>query len=151
MSWSWVLFRQQKHEEALALLERAAQRAPDSAVVQAALGDVHRAMGATAQAREAYAKALSADPRAPQALYGTGLIELMDGNAPRAVELLGQALEMRPGQVAWREDLARALAAAGRFAAAADQMDLYLVSGRAPAQRREALMRDAADWRRRSR
>jgi arylsulfatase A-like enzyme/tetratricopeptide (TPR) repeat protein len=151
MSWSWVLFRQQKYDEALGLLQRADEKAPGSPVVLSALGDVHRAMGKGSEAREAYGKALAADPRAAQALYGTGLIELMEGNAPRAVDLLGRAIELRPAQAAWREDLARALAADGRFAAAADQMDLFLVSGRAPADRREALVRDAEAWRRRGR
>jgi choline-sulfatase len=150
MAWSWVLFRLQRHDEALGILQRARDVAPSSAAVDLATGDVSLAAGKIDEAREAYERVLKGDPRSAQALYGLGFIALKSGGAG-AVEMIGKALELRPEQAAWREDYAHALASAGRFGPAADQMDLYLTSGQAPAARRESLRQEAAGWRRRAR
>ncbi len=150
MAWSWALFRLERHDDALGVLQRAREVAPSSPAVDLATGDVSLAAGKLDAAHEAYSRVLKGDPRSAQALYGLGLIALKNGE-PGAAEMIGKALELRPDQAAWREDYAHALAGAGRFGPAADQMDLYLTSGQAPAPRRESLRLEAAGWRRRAR
>ncbi|MGH9869954.1 MAG: sulfatase-like hydrolase/transferase [Candidatus Polarisedimenticolia bacterium] len=149
MAWGWSLFQLQRNAAALEALMRARDLAPGAAPVDVALGDVYLAMGRRDEARDAYRRALRADAGTAQALYGIGVLDLGDGQAPGAVEMLEKALALRPGQAAWREDYARALAAAGKFSAAADQMDMYLTSGRVPADRRDSLRQEATAWRRR--
>lgn len=147
MSLGWVKFQQGKLEDALAALQRARDLAPDAAELQAALGDVQYAMGNLADARTSYQLAIKAAPGLAAGYYGLGLIELKQGEAARALDLIARAVTLNPGKAAWREDLARALAATGRYEAAATELQRYLDSGQAPKERRNELQALMARYR----
>ncbi|HZI94843.1 MAG TPA: sulfatase-like hydrolase/transferase [Patescibacteria group bacterium] len=148
MSLGWVRFLQGKHDEALATLRRAQEIAPDAPELQVAMGDVELALGQVDEARASYEKGLRLAPRLAGAYYGLGLIETKQGDAGRAVQLMAQAVSLNPERVEWREDLARALARAGRHAEAAGEIEKYLSSGRAPAERVDELRKQAQSYRR---
>jgi tetratricopeptide (TPR) repeat protein len=62
----WVLFRQGRVDEALPLVERAAEALPEEPVVQYHAGMVNRAAGNYGRARELLEKALSSESSFPQ-------------------------------------------------------------------------------------
>ena len=147
MNLGWVRFLQGKHEEALATLRRAQEIAPSAPELLVAVGDVELALGQVEEARASYEKGLRISPRLAGGYYGLGLIEIKQGDAGRAVQLMSQAVSLNPERVEWREDLARALARAGRFADAAGELEKYLASGRAPAERLDELRKQARSYR----
>ncbi len=149
MGLGWIRFRQGRHEEALKLLEQARDVAPQASEVALAMGDVLLSMGRHAEARVAYEVGLEGAPQAASGWYGLGAVELQAGDASRAVQHFERAVALNPARPAWREELARALAKSGRYAAAASELERYLASGRVPADRLQALREEAAGYRRR--
>src|SRR5262249_3112716 len=141
MSLGWVRFRQGKHPEALAALQRAQELAPDAPELAVAMGDVELALGQVAEARASYEKSIKMAPRLAGGYYGLGLIESHDGDPDKALRLMQQAVALNPERVEWSEDLARALARAGHYTEAASELERYLSSGHAPAERLDELRR----------
>ncbi len=70
------------------------------------------------QAAALYGEILAADPRQADALHMLGVTKLQTGDAAGAVELIAQAVELRPPAAAMHNDLGLALHAMGRFDAA---------------------------------
>jgi len=147
MDLGWVRFRQGRHEEALQALERARRIAPQAVQISLALGDVQSAAGRLDEAQASYMRGLQADPRAAPGYYGLGLLELRRGDPAKAVELFKRALALAPDKLAWHEDLARALARAGQYDAAAAELRQYLASGQVPAEKRDALQQQIEEYR----
>jgi arylsulfatase A-like enzyme/Tfp pilus assembly protein PilF len=147
MDLGWVRFRQGKHEEALQALEHARRIAPQAAQISLAIGDVQTAAGRLDEAQASYMRGLQADPRAAPGYYGLGLIELRRGDPAKAIELLKRALTLAPDKLAWREDLAHALARSGQYAAAAAELRQYLASGQVPPEKRDALQQQIEEYR----
>ncbi len=150
MNLGWVLFRLDRKEDALDALEKARAIAPQLPDLQVATGDVLFSLGRLPEARTAYENGIKSAPRLAGGYYGLGLIALKEGDASKAVTLLGDAVELRPENAAWREDLARALAGVGRYGEAADQLEKYLATGKVPAARRDAIQRDLRKYRSRN-
>jgi tetratricopeptide (TPR) repeat protein len=68
----------------------------------------HHRAGRLEAAVAAYEKVLAADPNNPQALHWLGLLRNQQGDAARAVELMGRAVALRPSAPAFHVNLAEA-------------------------------------------
>ncbi len=90
---------------------RAADLAPRSPKALNTLGTLLQAVGATAAARDAYRRAVDADPDAAYALNNLCYLSLVEGDEPRAVTECEAALAIDPVLDAARHNLARARAA----------------------------------------
>jgi predicted Zn-dependent protease len=74
-----------------------------------------RDLGESARAVGWYERAIEIDPIAPEIKVELAEIVLLQGDAHHSVELLAQALELRPGQADWWLLLAEALEADGQL------------------------------------
>ena len=148
MNLGWARFRQQKHEEALAAIEKARTLAPQAAELHVAAGDVLMALGRLDEARAAYSEAAKLSPRLAGAYYGLSLIEGQQGDPGKSLSLIRTAVSLNPDRIAWREDLGRALARTGRYSDAAVELERFLASGQAPSERRDELRREIEKYRR---
>jgi tetratricopeptide (TPR) repeat protein len=84
-----------------------------------------RALLATGNARDAFARAqqaLALAPRQPEVLYVLGLSCLAVGAADAGIGLLGTAVAARPQDAGYRSALGRAMAGAGRLGEAAEHL-----------------------------
>lgn len=72
--------------------------------VQAVEASTPQASRATllAGARRDFSRALELDPSHPRAIFGLGVVASIQGNFPRAVDLLSQAIELAEGDEAFR-------------------------------------------------
>jgi len=95
-----LAIRDQRWSEAAAQFAMAGVKFPQSAEAQFRLGVVAEARGATAEARDAYVRALELDPKHLGSLLD--LAALLDGTeaADQAVPLLQRALQAGPGLTA---------------------------------------------------
>src|SRR5262249_43191959 len=75
--------------------------------------------GALDDAARAYQGVLAEDPDQADALHLLGLIAHQRGDSPRAVELIGRAVALRPGVAAYHANLAEAYRALGQLDRAA--------------------------------
>ena len=85
-----------RYEQAVEHYRQALAQKADAAVFLS-LGRVYKKMGATKQAREAFAAALSGDEVRAQAANELGLIEVRQGALERAVDYFAIALKAAPG------------------------------------------------------
>lgn len=85
-----------RYEQAVEHYRRVLATKADAAVFLA-LGRVYEIMGATEQARQAFAAALSGDEVRAQAANALGLLEVRQGALERAVDHFAMALKAAPG------------------------------------------------------
>ncbi len=143
-------FRERRIDEALPLLERAAERGKDNAQVQSALG---RALVAILnerrstdngselllKARAPLARAVELDANSSYAAGMLGYVELAIGSdVPRAVSLLERAVTLAPSREQYRLMLAQALIRLREFKRATDQLGPLVASGRSAEIRDDA-------------
>src|SRR5690349_18228315 len=81
---------------------------------------VHHQAGELEEAERLYAKALAANPDDPDALHLLGLVKLQAGQPPLALELIGQAVTLRPLSTLFRLNQAAAFEMVGELRQAAD-------------------------------
>jgi predicted O-linked N-acetylglucosamine transferase (SPINDLY family) len=82
--------------------------------------------GETAGAEALYLQVLRIQPRNAAALHMLGVLATQSGNAPRALELIGQSLALDPKQAGAHSNLGHALMGLGRHAEAVDCFDRAL-------------------------
>ena len=92
-----LLLSDGRADEALASVNAAAERHPDSAPALFALGRVQVARRQPAAAIAAYREVLRLNPRATEAKVALGQLELMQGRPDVSVALAGEALANEPG------------------------------------------------------
>jgi Flp pilus assembly protein TadD len=143
-------FRDRRIQEAMPLLERAAERGQGDGFVQTALG---RALVATVaeqgtpelrsevlrQARVPLAKAVELDENSPYAAGLLGYVELALGSdLARAVSLLERAVRLAPSREQYRLMLAQALIRQREFQRATEHLGPLLATGRSAEVRDDA-------------
>ena len=79
--------------------------------------ELHMA-GRQQQAGQIYQQILAADPEHADALHLTGVLSLQRKLYPRAIDLIGQAIAIRPGQAKYHSNLGNALRDSGQYQAA---------------------------------
>ncbi|MEZ5329486.1 MAG: tetratricopeptide repeat protein [Verrucomicrobiales bacterium] len=123
----WIIYKQQDYPRALALLREAAAKAPDDAGMQYRLGIAAYAMGETAQAQTAFAKAVSSETDFPEkedarkhlTLLGDGATETQAQVDDASVADLQAIVKDRPNDPVILMRFAAALENESRFAEAA--------------------------------
>jgi tetratricopeptide (TPR) repeat protein len=108
-----------RHDEAIARLVRAAEIDPESLEVQRLLGRTYHAQGKTAEAEEAYRRALALNDRDAWTLNYLGLVLLETARPDEALPLLIQAVELRKDVAEFHNTLGLALEQQGHLDAAA--------------------------------
>ena len=125
---------------AVALLEEALARAPESIEVYAELARVHALEGRPAEALAVWERAARAVPGSARARHGVGAALLALGRDPEAGEWLEQAFHLDNHDVEIAVDYARVLARAGHVTQARDLLRQVLAAspghGRALAAQR---------------
>jgi cytochrome c-type biogenesis protein CcmH/NrfG len=132
----------------MALLERAAEIAPDAASVQSAYGRalVRRAERNPSDEAALYGRAVSVLTRAleldrasvPTAVTLAAVLLSRGTDAARAVDLMRRVVQSMPGRENYRLLLARALAAHGDYAAAIDLLGPLVARASRPEMREAA-------------
>ncbi|TSC34475.1 tetratricopeptide repeat protein [Corallococcus sp. Z5C101001] len=107
-----LYLRQHRNADARALLEAAAQQAPDHAGVHAGLGELALAENNSLLAQQEFDRAVQLDPNLADAHLGLSRVALLGGDAARAETEANRALELDPhllkdgrlqrGLVLWR-------------------------------------------------
>lgn len=96
--------------EAAQYLERAAQMAPDSPMIQNNLGNVHKLQGHLELAEKFFARALKSDPNLSAAHYGLGSVWELQGREPgRVSECYRTALSLDPHMAEAHQGIGRLL------------------------------------------
>lgn len=116
---SRVLIEQERHEEAVGRLERAADLDPESFQVHRLLGRTYHTQGKTDEAEAAYRRAIEVNERDAWSMNNLGLLFLETERADEALPLLARAVELRQEVPAFHNNLGMALEHTGRFRAAA--------------------------------
>ncbi|NKC13830.1 MAG: tetratricopeptide repeat protein [Gammaproteobacteria bacterium] len=93
-------------ERAQALIQAAAQHAPDNAHIVRSLGDAAKAQGRADEAREHYAKAHTMEPAAPEFIEVLAQAEFECGHVDQARRLLEQGVRKCPTATALKRNLA---------------------------------------------
>ncbi len=78
----------------------------------------HHRAGRLDQAAQFYERILAREPQHPDALHLLGVVAHQRGDHTRGAELIGRAIDVRPGTAAFHCNLADALCSLGRFAEA---------------------------------
>ena len=125
-----------RYEQAVEHYRRVLATKADAAVFLS-LGRVYESMGATEQARHAFAAALSDDEVRAQAANALGLIAVRQGSLERAVDYFAMALKAAPGNHLIAFNLGAAYRDLGQFDEAATfyRLTLRLAPEYAKAQR----------------
>ncbi|MHA7629040.1 tetratricopeptide repeat protein [Corallococcus sp. M7] len=107
-----LYLRQHRNADARALLEAAAQQAPEHAGVHAGLGELALAENNSLLAQQEFDRAVQLDPNLADAHLGLSRVSLLNGDATRAEAEANRALELDPhllkdgrlqrGLVLWR-------------------------------------------------
>ncbi|WP_329585508.1 tetratricopeptide repeat protein [Kitasatospora sp. NBC_01250] len=100
------------------------KREPGNAYLRAVLGHVHAAREEHTAAREAFDRALAADPDLVAALCGRAAVAHQLGDADTALADLRHAVELAPDDPGVRYNHAFALRSAGRWDAALAELDI---------------------------
>jgi Flp pilus assembly protein TadD len=95
--WGEALRSQERYEEAIIPLQRAAESAPENINIRLALGWCFKRVGRIHQAIEALEQALAAEPNEPLLRYNLACYFSLAGNKNRAMRFLSQALSLAPG------------------------------------------------------
>jgi tetratricopeptide (TPR) repeat protein len=122
---------QQRQDDAIERLTRAAQVDPESAEVQRLLARTYREQGKTDEAVEAYRRAIDLNEGDVWSLNNLGLLLLETKRAEEALPLLTQAVELRKNVAEFHNNLGMVLEHTGSFRAAAEAYsDALLVDPR---------------------
>jgi len=116
-----ILARTRRAGEALAVLQRVLEVAPNSAAAWNDLGSLHFAAGHVGSAKDSFDKALALDPDLLIARINLGNALRRLGKTDDAVAVLQRAIAWAPDSAEARDALASALRAAGEGAEAAQQ------------------------------
>jgi tetratricopeptide (TPR) repeat protein len=150
MALGLIDFREQRISDAIPLLERAAERGQDNALIQTALGRALIAalnQRATSdpqadmirKARVPLSRAVELDQNSSYAAAMLGYVELALGSdLPRAVSLLERATQLAPSRDQYRLMLAQALVQQREFERATDHLGSLLATGRSADVRDDA-------------
>jgi Flp pilus assembly protein TadD len=111
-----------KFDRAVSYVDAALARTPDSAELNALLGETLATADRTEAARRAFERALEIDAEQPQALGGLGTLMGVGGDTTSAIDLLGRAADLTPNSEAYRYSAAQLLLAAGSREAAETSM-----------------------------
>jgi superkiller protein 3 len=123
---SRVLIDQQRYDEAIARLTRAADVDPESVEVQRLLGRTYHAQARTDEAVSAYRRAIELNERDAWSLNYLGLVYLETERPDEALPLLIQAVEMRKDVAEFHNNLGLALEQTGHLGAAVTAYDSAL-------------------------
>jgi tetratricopeptide (TPR) repeat protein len=116
---SRVLIDQQRYDEAVEKLTRAADIEPSSTEVQRLLGRAYYAQGKAEEAIEAYGRAIELNELDAWSINNLGLVFLETQRAEEALPLFEKAVELRNNVPAFHNNLGMALEHVGRFGDAA--------------------------------
>jgi Flp pilus assembly protein TadD len=94
--WGEALRSQERYEEAILPLTRAAEASPDDINIRLALGWCFKRVGRLQNAIEALEDALAREPNEPLLRYNLACYFSLAGNKKRALRFLSQTLEMAP-------------------------------------------------------
>ena len=97
------------HYQAIGLVESALESDPDNALYLCMLGMALHEEQRIEEAKQAYERALAAEPGEYRALNGLGIIHLRRGDFAKARELLEKAVALKPSSGEARMNLAQAL------------------------------------------
>lgn len=86
----------QEYEQALTLLEKSIQSAPNYPLTYVFLGLTHQELGRNKEAEKAFRKALAIDPQCSEALLGLGMLLLSQNQLPEAIIYLQKHLDLNP-------------------------------------------------------
>lgn len=114
-----TLYDQGRYDEAASAYRRAAALAPGEAVVWSALGEAlvmaSRKDPLPAEARAAFAKAVSLDPKDPRARYFLAVEKDLAGDHKGAIDQWLALLADTPADAPWRADLVRTIEQVGKI------------------------------------
>jgi tetratricopeptide (TPR) repeat protein len=119
-------------EESVGFWRTQAARHPDFAPVQVRLGLAQRQAGNLTGAREAFERALAADPHAEDAAIGLNGTFRDSGDVPGAVAQMASFLRDNPRCLVCRQNLAADYLTLGRVGDARREIDIVLASGTPP-------------------
>ena len=102
---------------------KALHLSPNLDVVHTALGDLYRATGRFAEAKDAYTEALRINPNSVAALTGIGTNYMLQVIPDQAEKFFRQAIGLHPGDWTAFNSLGRFLFRSGRFAEAAEEYE----------------------------
>lgn len=102
------------------------QAMPEDATSWQLLGTAYVELGKTADAINAFQKAIAADPELPEAHNSLGAISFQAGDRQRGERALREALRLQPAYAQAHNNLANLLAANGRFEEARYHFELAL-------------------------
>ncbi len=126
-----LLIDQQRQDEAVDRLARAAQIDPESAEVQRLLAKTYRDQGKTDEAIEAYRRVIDLNDGDAWSLNNLATLLFENARAEEAVPLLKQAIDARMNVAEFHNNLGLALEATGDLPAAAEAFkDALLVDPR---------------------
>lgn len=110
-----LYMRQRRFDEAAASLDKARQLAPENAGLYVLLGQLESARGNSAEAAAHFRRAAELDPRNLKALYALSreLERGGEGGEEEVLRLLQKILEVQPGNLSVRLDVARLAAKRG--------------------------------------
>jgi cytochrome c-type biogenesis protein CcmH len=137
-----VYLRLGRAEEALRAFAEAIRRLGDSAARENGLGEaiLANAQGVvTADARQAFEKASSADPSLPQPRYYLGLAALQDGKPDEARAIWTKLVDEAPAGAPWAAALRQRIAALSGPAAGPDNAAGKSIASLPPAERAAAI------------
>lgn len=95
--WGEALRSEERYEEAIIPLQRAAESAPENINIRLALGWCFKRVGRIHLAIEALEQALAAEPNEPLLRYNLACYFSLAGNKSRAIRFLSQTLAVAPG------------------------------------------------------
>lgn len=143
--------REQRFEDAVAVLQRAAELEPGNADVHVQLGFALSAMGNGSEAQAAFARALDIAPGYQDARFGLAQIAFRSGNADEARQLVEVVLQAQPDNAEAvallssieRAEMARADAATARGPAQAPREPAPPAPAQVPEGRQQAALNAA--------
>ncbi|MBF0355330.1 MAG: tetratricopeptide repeat protein [Alphaproteobacteria bacterium] len=105
---SRAVMKQDRPEEALALLDAALPRAPDHAAMRANRGEILRLLERHGEALTDLRQAIAQNPNHPEAHFNLGNILRETGRLPEAVQAYDKALDLSPGddEIRWNRTIA---------------------------------------------
>jgi tetratricopeptide (TPR) repeat protein len=138
---SRVLIDQQRHDDAIERLTRAAEIEPEAGDVYRLLGRAHHSRHQIHEAEEAYQRAIELNDRDAWSMNNLGLLFLETKRADEALPLLARAVELKKGVPEFQNNLGMALEHTGRFRAAAEAYSAALAADPGYAKAKQNLAR----------
>ena len=116
-----------KHDDALALYEKALALAPADARPHVGIGIVKLLTGKLSEASAAFTRALREEPANPKALCGLGLVRSTQERPGEAFDLFARALGTDPENITALHELVKLAYGLDRFTEAAGHLETYLM------------------------